>query len=58
MFLQILQTDSKNDSNDSLNDNASDNENFQIENSFDISYSENSNEEGIELCYCDNKDFC
>ena len=31
-FLQILQTDSENDSNDSLDDNASDNENFQIEN--------------------------
>jgi hypothetical protein len=57
-FLQILQTDSENDSNDSLEDNASDNEIFQIENSSDSSYSKNSSEEGIELCHCDNKDFC
>jgi hypothetical protein len=57
-FLQILQTDSENDSNDSLEDNASDNEIFQIENSSDSSYSENSSEEGIELCHCNNKDFC
>jgi translation elongation factor EF-4 len=35
-FLQMLQTDSENDSNNSLEDNASDNENFQIENSSDI----------------------
>ena len=34
-FLQILQTDSENDSNDSLDDNDSDNEIFQIENSSD-----------------------
>ena len=47
MFLQILQTDSENDSNYSLEDNASDNENFQIENSSDSFYSENSSEEGI-----------
>ena len=45
-FLQILQTDSENDSNDSLEDNASNNEIFQIENSSDSSYSENSSEEG------------
>jgi hypothetical protein len=32
----MLQTDSENDSNNSLEDNASDNENFQIENSSDI----------------------
>jgi hypothetical protein len=57
-FLQILQTDSENDSNDSLEDNASNNENFQIENSFDSSYSKNSSEEEMELCHCDNKDFC
>jgi hypothetical protein len=57
-FLQILQTDSENDSNDSLDDNASDNEIFQIENSSDSSFSENSSEEGIELCHCNNKDFC
>ena len=37
-FLQMLQTDSENDSNNSLEDNASDNENFQIENSSDSSY--------------------
>jgi hypothetical protein len=41
-FLQILQTDSENDSNNSLDDNASDNEIFQIENSSDSSFSENS----------------
>ena len=57
-LLQILQTDSENESNDSLKDNTSGNENFQIENSSDSSYSENSSEEGIKLCYCDNKDFC
>ena len=57
-FLQILQTDSKNESNDSLEDNASDNEIFQIENSSDSFYSENSSEERIKLCHCDNKDFC
>jgi hypothetical protein len=57
-FLQILQTDSENESNDSLEDNASNNEIFQIENSSDSSSSENSSEEGIELCHCNNKDFC
>jgi hypothetical protein len=57
-FLQILQTDSENESNDSLADNASDNEIFQIENSSESSCSENSSEEGIELCHCNNKDFC
>ena len=46
-----------NSANFSLEDNASDNEIFQIGNSFDSSYSENSSEEGIELCHCDNKDF-
>ena len=34
------------------------NEIFQIENSSDSSYLENSSEEGIELCHCDNKEFC
>ena len=57
-FLQILQTDSEDDSNDSLEDNVSDNEIFQIENSSDSSYSKNSSEEGKELCNCDNKKFC
>ena len=42
----MLQTDSENDSNNSLEDNVSDNEIFQIENSSDSSYSENSSEEG------------
>ena len=51
----MLQTDSE---NDSLEDNASDNEIFQIENSFDSSYSENFNKEGMELCHCENKYFC
>ena len=56
-FLQMLQTDSENDSNNSLEDNVSDNEIFQIENSSDSSYLENSSKEGIKLCQCDNKDF-
>jgi hypothetical protein len=56
-FLQMLQTDSENDSNNSLEDNVSDNEIFQIENSSDSSHLENSCKEGIKLCQCDNKDF-
>ena len=44
--------------NDTLEDNAFDNEIFQIENSSNSFYSENSNKEGIELCHCDNKNLC
>ena len=31
---------------------------FKLKNSSDSSYSEHSSEEGIELCHCNNKDFC
>ena len=54
----LFRSDSENDSNNSLEDNVSDNEIFQIENSSDSSYSKNSSEEGIELCHCENKEFC
>ena len=46
LFIYFKQIDLKNDTNNSLEDNAFDNKIFQIENSSDSSYSENSSEEG------------